>query len=90
MVNKLKMFLLSTKGKVMVALGTASALLGLSTSSASAAADPVVVSTTETMVTAVSENVFAVISENIVAITAIGVLILMIFFVWRFVKRFLG
>jgi len=65
--------------------------LGLSVgSTAYMAADPAIVSTTENVVLTIKDNVLGVIDANIANLIIVGVTILMIFFVWRFAKKFMG
>ena len=67
------------------------AVLGgvLAGSSAFAAVDPDVASTTEMVVTTMKENVTGVITANISNIVIVGVIIFSISFVWKLARRFM-
>jgi len=55
----------------------------------SAAMDPAVASTTQTMVVTMKDNVVGVISTNISDIVIVGVIIFSLGFVWRLSKKFM-
>ena len=56
---------------------------------ASAAVDPAVASTTQTMVLTMKDNMVGVITTNISNIVIVGVIIFSLGFVWRLSKRFM-
>ena len=90
MFNRIKVLFSKTKIKVKAmivsVLATIGALVG---SSAMAAMDPAVASTTQTMVVTMKDNVVGVISTNISNIVIVGVIIFSLGFVWRLSKRFM-
>lgn len=61
----------------------------LAGSSAFAAVDPDVASTTEVVVTTMKENITGVITANIANIVIVGVMIFSIAFVWKLARRFM-
>lgn len=88
MTTKLKSLVFGTKAKI-TAFGLALAGGLLAGSSAFAAVDPDVASTTETLVTTMKENVTGVITANIANIVIVGVIIFSLTFVWRLARRFM-
>jgi len=81
-------FFVSGRAKVMAfALALAGGLL--TGSSAFAAVDPDVVSTTATVVDTMKENVTGAITANIANIVIVGVIIFSITFIWRLARRFM-
>jgi len=86
--NKIIRFVSGTKAKI----GALSlALMGtfLAGSSAFAAVDPAVASTTQIVVLTMKENIVGVIDANIPNIVIVGVIIFSITFVWRLARRFM-
>lgn len=55
-----------------------------------AAVDPDVASTTSAVSSTMKENIISVIDTNVPTLVIIGVIIIGIFFVWRFGKRMVG
>jgi len=90
MFNRIKVLFSKTKFKVKAmivsVLATIGALVG---SSAMAAMDPAVASTTQTMVVTMKHNVVGVISTNISNIVIVGVIIFSLGVVWRLSKKFM-
>ncbi len=86
MFNKVKSLLTNNKVRVASVMIVIGALVG---SSAFAAMDPAVASTTQTMVVTMKDNVVGVISTNISNIVIVGVIIFSLGFVWRLSKRFM-
>jgi len=88
MMSKIKGLLSGTKAKITAfSLAVAGGLLA--GSSAFAAVDPDVASTTGMVVDTMKENVTGVISANIANIVIVGVIIFSIGFVWKLSRRFM-
>lgn len=88
MTEKIKSLVLGTKAKVTAfALALAGGLLA--GSSAFAAVDADVASTTASVVDTMKENIVGVITANIANIVIVGVIIFSIGFVWRLARRFM-
>ena len=86
--SKIKCLLSGTKAKITAfSLAVAGGLLA--GSSAFAAVDPAVASTTGMVVDTMKENVTGVISANIANIVIVGVIIFSIGFVWKLSRRFM-
>ncbi|MCD6556434.1 MAG: hypothetical protein J7K64_04500 [Bacteroidales bacterium] len=80
-----------TKGKtamIAFALALAGGILSFG-SSAFAAVDPAVASTTGMVVDTMKENIIGVITANISNIVIVGVIIFSIGFVWKLARRFM-
>jgi len=88
MMTKIKSFLTGSKARL-TALSLAVAGGLLAGSSAFAAVDADVASTTSGVVTTMKENVVGVITANITNIVIVGVIIFSIGFVWRLARRFM-
>jgi hypothetical protein len=87
MMNKIKSFISGSKTKLTaLTLALGGVLAG---SSAFAAVDADVASTTATVVNTMKENVIGVITTNISNIVIVGVIIFSIGFVWRLARRFM-
>lgn len=85
--NKIKSFISGSKTKLTaLTLALGGVLAG---SSAFAAVDADVASTTATVVNTMKENVIGVITTNISNIVIVGVIIFSIGFVWRLARRFM-
>lgn len=85
--SKVKDFISGSKAKLTaLALALGGVLAG---SSAFAAVDPDVASSTAAVVTTMKDNVTGVISANIANIVIVGVIIFSIGFVWRLARRFM-
>jgi hypothetical protein len=88
MIDRIKAFITKSKTKMLALLtGVAGGSLVLG-SSASAAMDPDVASTTGTVVDTMTENITGVITENISQIVIVGVIIFSITFAWKLFRRF--
>ena len=88
MMNKIKSLLSGTKAKITsYSLAVAGGLLVGST--AFAAVDPDVASTTSLVVDTMKENVVGVITVNIANIVIVGVIIFSIGFVWKLSRKFM-
>ena len=86
--SKIKSLLIGTKAKITAfSLAVAGGLLA--GSSAFAAVDPDVASSTGMVVDTMKENVTGVISANIANIVIVGVIIFSIGFVWKLSRRFM-
>jgi hypothetical protein len=89
MITKIKSLFAESKAKITaVSLAVLSGILALG-SSAFAAVDPDVASSTEMVVTTMKENVTGVITTNIANIVIVGVIIFSIGFVWKLARRFM-
>jgi hypothetical protein len=89
MLNKIKTFVAKSKAKMLaLSMGVAGGSLVLG-SSAFAAVDPDVASTTGTVVSTMKENITGVITNNIAEIVIVGVIIFSIGFVWKLARRFM-
>ena len=88
MMTKIKSFISGSKAKL-TALSLAIAGGLLAGSSAFAAVDADVASTTASVVDTMKENVVGVITANIANIVIVGVIIFSIGFVWRLARRFM-
>ena len=89
MFNKMTSALTNGKTAVVAfALALAGGLLSFG-SSAFAAVDPAVSSTTGIVVDTMKENVTGVITSNIANIVIVGVIIFSIGFVWKLARRFM-
>lgn len=86
--TKIKSFISGSKAKL-TALSLAIAGGLLAGSSAFAAVDADVASTTASVVDTMKENVVGVITANIANIVIVGVIIFSIGFVWRLARRFM-
>lgn len=88
MMTKIKSLLTGSKAKITAfSLAVAGGLLA--GSSAFAAVDADVASTTATVVDTMKENVTGVITANIANIVIVGVIVFSIGFVWRLARRFM-
>ncbi len=88
MMSKIKGLLNGTKAKITAfSLAVTGGLLA--GSSAFAAVDPAVASSTEIVVDTMKENVTGVITANIANIVIVGVIIFSIGFVWKLSRRFM-
>ena len=86
--SKIKNLLSGTKAKITAfSLAVAGGLLA--GSSAFAAVDPAVASSTGMVVDTMKENVTGVITANIANIVIVGVIIFSIGFVWKLSRRFM-
>lgn len=89
MTAKIKSLFAKSKAKITaLSLAVLGGVLALG-SSAFAAVDPDVASTTETLVTTMKENITGVITTNIANIVIVGVIIFSIGFVWKLARRFM-
>lgn len=87
MMSKVKNFISGSKAKLTaISLAIGGVLAG---SSAFAAVDPDVASSTATVVNTMKENVAGVITANVANIVIVGVIIFSIGFVWRLARRFM-
>jgi len=85
--NKMKKTFMSVKSKTLaLSLAVGGLLFG---SSAFAAVDPAVSSTTAIVVDTMKENITGVITANIANIVIVGVIIFSIGFVWKLARRFM-
>jgi len=88
MMCKIKSLFLGTKAKISAfSIAVAGGLLA--GSSAFAAVDPDVASTTGMVVDTMKENVVGVITVNIANIVIVGVIIFSIGFVWKLSRKFM-
>ena len=88
MMSKIRNLLSGTKAKISAfSIAVAGGLLA--GSSAFAAVDPDVASTTSMVVDTMKENVVGVITVNIANIVIVGVIIFSIGFVWKLSRKFM-
>jgi len=81
-------FLVKNYRKMTAAIAGATLALGLFLgTSASAAVDPAITSTTDQMADAALETITSILLSNISTLISIGLLIVGIFFIWRLVKK---